>query len=267
MSVSTSASANWIGLQIHQRPAERLAAPCVVECDRERLGGQADRDRRDVDARHVDRSECRAHALAGRRDLRVGRHVHLVVGDLADGQERARGLVVEALDAHAVGARIDGEHEDVAGAALRSGAADEHEHVRLAGQRDPGLASGHAPAVVDGDGLRRDGGCVRAGVGLGEREAAQQLAAHEARPVAVAQLGLAEARDRVGDRVVHREREGVGRVAATELLEHVHRTRQRRGLAAHVLGREEPQQPVGGCRLCRGARERPPRAPSRAPRA
>ena len=78
--------------------------------------------------------------------------MHLVVGDLADRQERTRRLVVEPLDAHAVGARVDGEHEHVAGAALGARAADEHEDVGLAGQRHPGLAPGHAPAVVDGHG-------------------------------------------------------------------------------------------------------------------
>ena len=189
-----------------------------------------------------------------RRQQRVGRDVHLVVGDLADRQERARGLVVQPLDADAVGARVDRQHEHVARAALGARAADEHEHVGLARERDPGLAPGDAPAVVDGDGPRRDGGGVRARVRLGEREAAQQLAAHEARRVALAQLGLAEARDRVRDGVVHGEREGVGRVAPPELLEDVHRLGQRGALAAH-----RPRARRGRAAHPR-RRPRPPRA-------
>ena len=137
-------------LQVEQRAAERLASACVVERDRERLGGQSDRDRGDVHARDVDRAERRAHALARGRQQRVGRDVHLVVGDLADRQERARGLVVQPLDADAVGARVDRQHEHVARAALGARPADEHEHVGLARERDPGLAPGHAPAVVHG---------------------------------------------------------------------------------------------------------------------
>ena len=90
----------------------------------------------------------------------------------------------------------------------------------------------HAPAVVDRHRARRDRRGVRARVRLRQREAAEQLAADEARAEALAQLGLAEARDRVRDRVVHREREGVGGVAAAELLEDVHRLGQRGALAA-----------------------------------
>ena len=73
--------------------------------------------------------------------------------------------------------------------------------------------------------------------------------------VALAQLGLAEARDRVRDGVVHGEREGVGRVAPPELLEDVHRLgqrgslpadrrRARRGRAAHP--RRRPRPPRAG---------------------
>ena len=207
-------------------PPKASAAAGVVERDGERLGGQPHRDRGDVDACDVDGTEGRAHALAGRGEQRVGGDMHLVVGDLADRQECPCRLVVQALDADAVGAGVDGEHEHVARAALGARPADQHEHVGLARERHPGLAAGHAPAIVDLDRAGRDRRGVRTGVRLGEREAAQQLAAHEARGVAVAQLGLAEAGDRVGDGVVHREREGVGRVAAPELLEDVHRLGQ-----------------------------------------
>ncbi len=67
-------------------------------------------------------------------------------------------------------------------------------------------------------------------------------------PAAVAALhaGRAEPPDRGRDGVVHRQREGVGGVAAAELLEHAHALGERQALAADALRREQPEQAVRG---------------------
>ena len=255
-------------LQVEQHPAERGALTGVVDGNRERLGREADGDRGDVDARDVDRPERRAHALAGGREQRVRRHVHLVVGDLADRQERARPPCRRA-------ARRCTPSLRASTASIRTSPVPRSVPVRHTSTNTSASPASETQALrpvtrqpsVDRHGARRDRRGVGARVRLRQREAAEQLAAHEPGREALAQLGLPEAGDRVGHRVVHRERERVGGIAAAELLEDVHRVCQRGTLPADLRGREEAEQAVAGgrgggvARECRGA------PPSRAPAA
>ena len=104
---------------------------------------------------------------------------------------------------------------------LRIRPREEEERARVPPVRDPLLRAGDAPAVAFRVGARAQRARVRSGLGLGERERAEMLAArerrHEARPLLVG----AEREERQRHRTrVHGDRHADAGVRARELLEH-----------------------------------------------
>ena len=115
------------------------------------------------------------------------------------------------------GARQERAHA----AGARAARAREHDHrVGEAAVRDPGLGAVQQPVVAVALGARADAGGVAAGVGLGQRVAAELLAARERRQQARLLLGRAVALDRRhGQPGVHGDGDREAGVVARELLD------------------------------------------------
>ncbi|MDT4803979.1 hypothetical protein FQZ97_367450 [compost metagenome] len=139
-----------------------------------------------------------------------------VVADLGDDAalDAFRQLAARLLDhegGQALVARLGVDH--------RVGAADHQDEVGLVGESAPVLAAGNDPVVAVAHGAARDIGHIGAGIGLGQRERAQELATRHARQV----LGLLLGRQRLqradqavaaGDQAAH------AHPAARQLLGH-----------------------------------------------
>ena len=202
---------------------------------------QAGRDRRDVAAGDVDRAQGGPHARrrAGASD-RAGRAVEL---HLADRQERRRtpcgrgpGTTTPAAAARRRRSRCRGGpgSADVLHTTRNrsaSPASDTHALRPVTRQPSP---SGSARVVIA---VASEPACGS----VSENPPRASPAASGSRPA----LGRAPASAGHGgrDRVVHREREGEGGVAAAELLEHRHPLRVGERRAADRCRAEEPGQP------------------------
>ena len=103
---------------------------------------------------------------------------------------------------------------------LRIGLGEDERELGVVAQRDPHLRAVELPrAVVLLDGARLLVGGVRAGVGLGEAEAAQPLARAQLGQVALLLLLGAPLEDRrAHERGLHRDHRAHGRAAAPDLL-------------------------------------------------
>ena len=115
------------------------------------------------------------------------------------------------------GARQEGAHA----AGARAARAREHDHgIGEAAVRDPGLRAVQQPVVAVALGAHAEAGGVAAGVGLGERVAAELLAARERRQQPRLLLGGAVALDRCDRQArVHRDGDREAGVVARQLLD------------------------------------------------
>ena len=218
-------------MRVHGLPEDGALAR-VPHGNVERLGMEAVRDRRDVEAGNVDRAECGGHALAGRDEEMGGGAVEL---EVRDREEVGRCLAIRLAEAHAGIGCIDHEQRDVTVAGLLLGLRDDEQRARDAAERDPGLRAADDPGVPGLRSARRDRGRVGAGVRLGQVEAAELLARDERLHPALAQGVVTDAGDRRRDGVVHRDRECERRITAAELLEDV-----------TASGKERPRPPSSG---------------------
>ncbi len=106
------------------------------------------------------------------------------------------------------------------GKRFRVGAREDEERPGVAPVRDPLLRARDAPAVAFRYGARRERACVRARLGLGERECAEVLAAREGRHEARLLLLRPEVQQRQRDRAcVHRYRDADACICARKLLQ------------------------------------------------
>jgi hypothetical protein len=104
------------GVEVQQRPAERVPLAGIAEGEVERLGVQAARDRGDVAAGDLDRAERGPHARAGRSHHHTRCFVEL---HLADRQEGGRRRSVVHREADAGPGRLHCEQRDVGVPGLR----------------------------------------------------------------------------------------------------------------------------------------------------
>ncbi len=131
-------------------------------------------------------------------------------------------LVFEAADLHVLVALVE-EHRQAAGVGRALLGAGQHERDLAAAVGDEALDARQAPdAVVAERGLELDVLQVAAGLGLGERHRARDLAAGEARQVGLLELVAGELVDRLGD-VLQAEDVHERRIGARDHLDDHHR--------------------------------------------
>ncbi len=118
-----------------------------------------------------------------------------------------------------------------------------HEHVGDRGVADPGLGADQPVAAVDLFGPRGHAARIGAGVGLGEPEAADELAPREARQVFAALVGIAIGVDRVHDeRTLHAHHRAEPEVDPLDLARDEAVGNIARAGAAELLRQRHPEQ-------------------------
>ena len=152
---------------------------------------------------------------------------HRIVGNLdrVEGQRRGVGgaepeLAVDLLGREAVGVGRDEEAGEAAMRLGRVGLGEDQRDVGDVAERDPHLLTADPPAAVDplGPALHRGG--VGAGVGLGQPEASEQIAAAESGQPALLLLLGSPALDRAADeRGLDRDHRPRGAVGPADLLD------------------------------------------------
>ena len=226
-------------LEVGDGLAERDALVGVADREIQRALRDAERLRRDADAAAVERGHGDGEALALfvehvlRRDLKA----------LEEQLGRARAvdahLLFDLADREAGPGLLDDERADalVAQRRILRGVGDAD--ARLRAVRDPHLAAGQREATrgLGGAGLERGG--VGAGLGLGERVAADGLTRRELGQVLLLLRGVAELQDGpAGEAVLHRHDDADARVRVADLFEREH-VGQRVHAGAAVLDRGE----------------------------
>ena len=187
------------------------------------------------EAHHVGREA--APALADEQRRRV------VELQLAGGRAVDAELVLEAADAHVLVALVE-EHAEAAGVGGALLGARQHEADAPAAVGDEALHAVEAPGAVRLLGrLELHVLQVAAGLGLGERHGAGDLAAGEARQVGGLHLLVGELVDRLGD-VLQAEDVHQRRVGAADHLDDHHADRDGEVEAA-VLARQRDAHEVG----------------------
>ena len=133
----------------------------------------------DTDTATVEGLHGEAEALAQLTQLAVFRDAAVLEDKLGGGAAADTHLLLLLADAEARVGLLDDEGADALGAEALVGHGDDDEHVGVAAVGDENLAAVEHPVVtvLDGDGLLAGG--VGTGVGLGEAEGADPLAAGE----------------------------------------------------------------------------------------
>ena len=168
-------------------PLVRVRARDVVRGLRD-----ADRLRRDADPAAVERGHRDGEALALVVQQAVAVDVRVLDRDRVRRRRVEAELLLAAGDADVVG--VEDEGRDAARARrVRVGAREEEERPGVLGRRDELLRAGDAPAVTVPRRRRAQRAGVGAGLGLGQCERADQLAARERRDEARALFVGAEA--------------------------------------------------------------------------
>ena len=177
------------------------------------LGRGADAAQRQVAQRNAEAAPDLAEDIAGRHAHVLKDHLARVVGSVAE-----LVLLGDHAVAGVVGGRDERGHAPLAGA--RIGHRHDHRHIGGRSCGDERLVAVEDVLVAVPGGPGTDGRRVRSGVGLGEVDAAQPLAAGELGEVAALLLVGARLLDRHGDRrVVRRHHVADAAIGCGDLLD------------------------------------------------
>ena len=172
-------------LELGDRAAELLALLGVLDGLVHGALGNAEGLACDADAAAVEGLHGQAEAFAELAQLAILRDAAVFEDKLCRGRAADTHLLLLLADAEAGVGLLDDEGADALGAQALVGHGDDDEHVGVGAVGDENLASVEHPlvAVKDGGGLLPGG--VGAGVGLGQAESADPLAAGQLGQVAL----------------------------------------------------------------------------------